>query len=482
MYVSRVALILGAVVLVSVIPATVASADEPEDNITLDGDGIIDTDGNRTLVAAWESATVELPVRAESASEVCLRANTSANSVRLSCRPVFGSSGTRPVSVSLSEWPANRSGRATLVATATAANGTVLSRASQPVFLFVADGDRDDDGLDNRAEWELGTVPFVADTDQDGLTDGQEYHTYGTDPNATDTDDDGLADGVEVNRYGTNPTEPDTDGDGLDDGTEVTTYGTDPTAPDTDGDGLGDHAEVTEFRTNPTEPDTDGDGLDDGPEVNVHGTDPLRRDTDGDGLDDGPEVAQYGTDPTDPDTDGDGFADGPEVNRYGTDPTRANPSVDGQPKPRDGTPGGTTIAAPFLPSWIPLPGPVALAGLLLAGFLAGVCTVLWWGRRGAPAESTPQAERGPTPDDDASTADSLAHPDAWRVHRLLEEHDGRLPQSEIVDRTDWSKSKVSRVLSAMAEADQIRKIRLGRENLVARPGDEPDGARGPFEE
>lgn len=484
MHALRAGLLVFTVALAGITVSTVARAEQTGGNGTVTGPGVLDGDGNRTLIATWQRTTVELDGRPQDARDVCLRVNTSTQSASLTCQHVLDTGDSNTIAIPPDAWPANTSGRATLVVTTVAANGSVQSRTTQPLFLFLPDVDRDDDGLVNRVERKLGTIPFVADSDRDGLDDGAEYRTYGTDPNATDTDGDGLADGVEVNRYGTNPKRSDTDGDGLDDGTEVTTYGTKPTDRDTDGDGLADGTEVTDYRTNPTASDTDHDGLTDGPEVNVYGTNPLRQDTDGDGLRDGAEVNQYGTNPTDRDTDGDGFADGAEVDRYGTDPTRANAAVNGEPEPRRTTPG-SAVSFP-LPFWMPVSASVVLAGLLLVGFVAGVCAVLWWGSRD-PAQVPPQrGDAGPdgasesVPDDLAT--DSSSHPDAWQVHRLLADNGGRLPQSEIVERTDWSKSKVSRVLSAMAEDDQIRKIQLGRENLVARPGDEPDSARGPFED
>ncbi len=69
------------------------------------------------------------------------------------------------------------------------------------------------------------TLPFQ-DPDRDGLTNLQEYQK-GTDPNKADTDGDGLLDGDEVSKYRTNPLISDTDGDGIPDGVEITT-GTDP--------------------------------------------------------------------------------------------------------------------------------------------------------------------------------------------------------------------------------------------------------------
>ena len=134
------------------------------------------------------------------------------------------------------------------------------------------------------------------DSDGDGLTDDYERQ-IGTDPFDPDTDDDGLTDGEEVLTYKTNPLNPDTDGDGLKDGEEVKTYGTDP-----------------------LNPDTDGDELKDGPEVLTHKTDPFNKDSDFDLLFDGPEVLKYKTNPLDPDTDDGGVTDGHEVIDDKTDP------------------------------------------------------------------------------------------------------------------------------------------------------------------
>jgi uncharacterized membrane protein len=67
--------------------------------------------------------------------------------------------------------------------------------------------------------------------------------------------------------------------------------------------------------------------------------------------------------------------------------------------------------------------------------------------------------------------------DTERILELLDKNDGRLWQRDIHERTEWSKSKVSRLLSRMEEADQIRKIAIGRENIIALPGDEPELAR-----
>ena len=146
------------------------------------------------------------------------------------------------------------------------------------------DGDVDEDGVPNWLDPDDSDGP-TADPDEDGLSNAEEVD-LGTDPYDADSDDDGLDDGIEVHETGTEPTDADTDGDGLLDGAEVEA-GTDPLDPDTDGDGLADGDEAGEG-TDPLDPDSDDDGLDDGTEVEV-GADPLDSDTDGDGLLDGPD-------------------------------------------------------------------------------------------------------------------------------------------------------------------------------------------------
>lgn len=88
------------------------------------------------------------------------------------------------------------------------------------------------------------------DSDGDGLYDSEEAQ-YRTDPLDPDTDDDGLSDGQEVNRYETDPLNPDTDFDGLKDGAEVNTHKTNPSDRDTDDGGVADGHEVVEDKTNP---------------------------------------------------------------------------------------------------------------------------------------------------------------------------------------------------------------------------------------
>ena len=63
--------------------------------------------------------------------------------------------------------------------------------------------------------------------------------------------------------------------------------------------------------------------------------------------------------------------------------------------------------------------------------------------------------------------------DEERVERLLRRNGGRMKQANIVKETNWSNAKVSQLLSAMDEEGRIDKLRIGRENLITLPGEEP---------
>ena len=65
--------------------------------------------------------------------------------------------------------------------------------------------DLDQDGIYDFAEPSFNTSAALADTDGDGLLDGQEVFVYHSDPNVVDTDGDGMDDGFEVNTVGSDP-------------------------------------------------------------------------------------------------------------------------------------------------------------------------------------------------------------------------------------------------------------------------------------
>jgi len=81
-------------------------------------------------------------------------------------------------------------------------------RRQELVLRFVTFPDRDGDGLVDPAEtgtgvfvsrFDTGTSPTAADTDGDGVSDGEEVLALRTDPNKRDSDGDGRSDGQEAN-------------------------------------------------------------------------------------------------------------------------------------------------------------------------------------------------------------------------------------------------------------------------------------------
>ncbi|EMA13597.1 hypothetical protein C436_09526 [Haloarcula marismortui ATCC 33800] len=85
-------------------------------------------------------------------------------------------------------------------------------------------------------------------------------------------------------------------------------------------------------------------------------------------------------------------------------------------------------------------------------------------------------------DDEPAVPDEELLTDSDRVRKLLEENGGRMKQVDIVDSTDWSKSKVSMLLSDMEDDGDISKLRVGRENIISLAGQEPDAAGSPFDD
>ena len=82
----------------------------------------------------------------------------------------------------------------------------------------------------NTNETGITTLEVQKDGDRDGLGNQQETEVYLTNPDKPDTDEDGVSDGEEVAR-GIDPNKQDSDGDGLLDGAEIAN-GTDPSNPD----------------------------------------------------------------------------------------------------------------------------------------------------------------------------------------------------------------------------------------------------------
>lgn len=80
----------------------------------------------------------------------------------------------------------------------------VTASMNNDKILFGESVDSDHDGLDDVRENQLGTDAHKADTDGDGLTDGDEVIIWKTNPLNKDTDGDNYSDGSEV-FHGYNP-------------------------------------------------------------------------------------------------------------------------------------------------------------------------------------------------------------------------------------------------------------------------------------
>lgn len=139
----------------------------------------------------------------------------------------------------------------------------------------------------------------------------------------------------------------------------------------------------------------------------------------------------------------------------------------------DGTPAG-------------LPWLYIIGALLVLGLLGGLT---WFRRAGGPegesgrtaatSGATGGAPAGAGAAGGPSISDEELLSDEDRVIALLEERGGRMKQVQIVEETEWSKSKVSMLLSEMEEAGHISKLRVGRENIVSLAGHEPTEGPGP---
>lgn len=143
-------------------------------------------------------------------------------------------------------------------------------------------------------------------------------------------------------------------------------------------------------------------------------------------------------------------------------------------------------------SWVALFGVAAIALAVLSVAVRRDAVTLPIGDRTTDTEtseggsSTTEATQ-PLEDDRSTTeAADAQNPelltDEERIRQLLETNDGRMKQSAIVVETDWSKSKVSMLLSEMESEGLVSKIRVGRENIITLAGDEPDAARSPFDD
>lgn len=135
---------------------------------------------------------------------------------------------------------------------------------------------------------------------------------------------------------------------------------------------------------------------------------------------------------------------------------------------QDGNGSDDTGTSPQSDSSTPL---AVVAGLLalVSGFAGG----LYLGRKkGIVGKKGAEKEEGGADEVEEAEAGKELLTDEDRVVRILEEEGGKMKQAEIVERTDWSKSKVSMLLSNMEDDGKISKLRLGRENVIELEQDE----------
>jgi hypothetical protein len=138
-----------------------------------------------------------------------------------------GSTGTQYTVSNPAIATVSANGLVTAVSSGTVAIQAVNEGAQGLINLQVAfpGADSDGDGIPDAAEIAMGLNPHdptdaLLDPDHDGLTNLQEY-LAGTDIHKADTDGDGLTDGQEVLLYHTNPLVASSDGTGIPDGIEV---------------------------------------------------------------------------------------------------------------------------------------------------------------------------------------------------------------------------------------------------------------------
>ncbi|AEM57073.1 hypothetical protein HISP_07485 [Haloarcula hispanica N601] len=160
--------------------------------------------------------------------------------------------------------------------------------------------------------------------------------------------------------------------------------------------------------------------------------------------------------------------------------------------------GDTPSEAAGGPSWML---PAAIVGLIVvaggvAAWRSGALGQVLGTDNDEPPAASPSAatdteQSSTAPPGDAAATDTPDEPavpdeelltDSDRVRKLLEENGGRMKQVDIVDSTDWSKSKVSMLLSDMEDDGDISKLRVGRENIISLAGQEPDAAGSPFDD
>ncbi|MBN8246460.1 MAG: putative Ig domain-containing protein, partial [Verrucomicrobia bacterium] len=170
--------------------------------------------------------------------------------------------GTNPTRGNLVRYSGLTSPHFTLNLTNGASASSLVTLGIHALQIVDAELDGDLSGIPDW--WELrhgldpaSRPPTLTDTDGDGLSSLEE-HLRGSDPRIADTDLDGIPDGQET---AANALRHDSDGDGLSDRLEQTTVLTsNPNLADTDGDGVGDGVEQR-YRSDPNFVEASGAGF-----------------------------------------------------------------------------------------------------------------------------------------------------------------------------------------------------------------------------
>lgn len=105
-----------------------------------------------------------------------------------------------------------------------------------------------------------------------------------------------------------------------------------------------------------------------------------------------------------------------------------------------------------------------LVGIL--GTLIGTSGLVWWMWTRESVLASPRRA------DESSAEQAALLSNEERVVTLLDEHDGRLKQQEIVHALSWTEAKTSQVLRRLREDGVVEVFRLGRENVVSLPSDD----------
>ena len=87
---------------------------------------------------------------------------------------------------------------------------------------------------------------------------------------------------------------------------------------------------------------------------------------------------------------------------------------------------------------------------------------------GGSADGTEDADAT----DDGPPSELLSNEE--RVVRLLEQHDGRLKQQQVVQQLDWTDAKTSQVIGDLREEGTVETFRIGRENVVRLPEEDDE--------